>query len=990
MNKKGKLFLKTLLAVSVILAVVFLSIVMATHVVTSPNIGTFTVLVSNFYNISVNNTDVTASNITQVNITLPPTFMFLNWTNQTDVAAASVFTNLSQITKLSWENVTGGLIANLTRNYFSFNATASTIGTYNITVTTVNTTNDVSYTNISVTINDPTSPVVKLIAPANSTNTTVGTLMFNASFTDNYALLNSSLFLYNSTFDTVNISNVTAIGTKNDTNLTFAFPYEGRFYWNFRAEDSSGNLAFNNTNRTILYDATRPLLTYNTNTEGNVTNISRANIVVNVTATETNLQSTNITLFNTTDVVNSSLAFSSPSFINFTNVRDGNYTFNATVLDYAGNTGNASTRIVIVDTVLPIINFTITTEINNSFLSKNNIVVNITATDINLKNITIYVYNSSWTNVTIWTSSPAFVNVTGLSDGNYSFNSTAYDYAGNSNTTEKRTIMLDTIVSLIAYGNGVEGNVTNISRTNIVVNVTATDINLRNITINLYNITGVVVNTSTTTSSPNYINFTNLRDGNYTFNATSHDLADNSNFTETRIVIVDTIKPIINFTIQTVSSDAVVNGSFFINVTATDVNLRNVNISVYNSSWSNSSMTLAGSAVGDIAFINYTGLADGLYYFNATAFDYAGNSNSTTTNSSTGTRNVTFETLYPQISFSADTLATGINKSQTFIYVNVTVVEANEKNITFELYNATGLVNSTVFTTAQRIINWTGLPNQNYTYNVSIWDKGSKQNSTGSRTITLDTAAPSTDLAKASSTANSITVTLSGSDERSGVSGACVLTSSSGTVSSLTISGLNCGNSYTITGNCTDYAGNSGTSVQSLSTDGCGSGAGTGSGSRGSIVSKWVKEIKLNGSELNLGQALKELKTNYRITFNVSGLGHYLGITNITNTSVTVEVASTPQTATLSVGETKKFEITGDNNYDISVTLVSISNGQANITMKSISEPVVTTTPQATGNETAPPAAEGTSGRTLWIIIVVVVVVLIVIFAIYLFKRKKY
>jgi len=58
---------------------------------------------------------------------------------------------------------------------------------------------------------------------------------------------------------------------------------------------------------------------------------------------------------------------------------------------------------------------------------------------------------------------------------------------------------------------------------------------------------------------------------------------------------------------------------------------------------------------------------------------------------------------------------------------------------------------------------------------------------------------------------------------------------------------------------------------------------------------------------LNLGQTLKQLKKKYRMIFNVNGIGHTVGITNITPSSVTVEVASTPQTATIQVGEQRNL-----------------------------------------------------------------------------------
>lgn len=136
--------------ISILLALPF---VLAPHVITaSTGTTSFSVDegISYLYNISINNTDATAeANITQVNITIPGSFTFTANSNGTD-AGYLTFTNTTNV--LSWKN-NSGLIMNLTLKNFWFNATASTRGIYNITVTTLNATGAYS-TNISVIVND--------------------------------------------------------------------------------------------------------------------------------------------------------------------------------------------------------------------------------------------------------------------------------------------------------------------------------------------------------------------------------------------------------------------------------------------------------------------------------------------------------------------------------------------------------------------------------------------------------------------------------------------------------------------------------------------------------------------------------------------------------------------------------------------------------------------------------------------------------------------
>jgi hypothetical protein len=118
-------------------------------------------------------------------------------------------------------------------------------------------------------------------------------------------------------------------------------------------------------------------------------------------------------------------------------------------------------------------------------------VINVTSIDANLQNITIYLYNSTnnLINTTNTLTTPNFVNYTNLADGIYYFNATAFDKAGNFNATETRNVSIDAIKPAVSFASNTETSGTSVSRNNIVINATATDANLRNITIYLYNST---------------------------------------------------------------------------------------------------------------------------------------------------------------------------------------------------------------------------------------------------------------------------------------------------------------------------------------------------------------------------------------------------------------------------------------------------------------------------------------------------------------------
>jgi parallel beta-helix repeat protein len=108
----------------------------------------------------------------------------------------------------------------------------------------------------------------------------------------------------------------------------------------------------------------------------------------------------------------------------------------------------------------------------------------------------------------------------------------------------------------------------------------------------------------------------------------------------------------------------------------------------------------------------------------------------------TANRTITIDTIYPGIINGTRTENNGVNFSRTWVYVNVSVNETNEANITFSLYNETSPVNITTFFTKVRFLNWTNLPNDIYYYNVTVADIVNHLNTTATRKITLDTQAP--------------------------------------------------------------------------------------------------------------------------------------------------------------------------------------------------------------------------------------------------------
>ncbi|MCK5321107.1 VCBS repeat-containing protein [Candidatus Pacearchaeota archaeon] len=80
---------------------------------------------------------------------------------------------------------------------------------------------------------------------------------------------------------------------------------------------------------------------------------------------------------------------------NFTSLDDAVYKYNVTLFDAAGNENSTGTRTVTLDTTYPAIDYTTPpTPVDNANLSQDYLTINVSVTEINADNITYYLYNS--------------------------------------------------------------------------------------------------------------------------------------------------------------------------------------------------------------------------------------------------------------------------------------------------------------------------------------------------------------------------------------------------------------------------------------------------------------------------------------------------------------------------------------------------------------------------------------------------------------------
>jgi hypothetical protein len=313
-----------------------------------------------------------------------------------------------------------------------------------------------------------------------------------------------------------------------------------------------GNVGWNSSNFTFFIDATYPLIEFGVGSEVNNTNWSRDWVYVNVSVTETNEANITFGLYNASYyLMNESFFSTSQRTVNWTGLADGSYYYNVTIIDEVGNVNFTETREITLDATAP--NATLITPVNNTYTNdtSQNLTVN-TTDNLELDNATLYIYNETddlinQTSIDL-AGSEYFLGIIYefLYDGIFRWFYRIVDIAGNPVSTSNNTITIDTTYPLIDYGLLTAHNNSNLSQSNIFVNVSVTETNPVNMTYLLFNDSEEVNSTTFVMedqSSNNTINWTGLADGSYYYNVSVVDIVNNINFTETRKITLDATAP---------------------------------------------------------------------------------------------------------------------------------------------------------------------------------------------------------------------------------------------------------------------------------------------------------------------------------------------------------------------------------------------------------------------------------------------------------------
>ena len=569
---------------------------------------------------------------------------------------------------------------------------------------------------------DTTPPTVTLNSPPDNYKTSSTTITFNCTASDDTNLENVTL--YHNCGQSWGANGTNSSPTNNSPVIfTRTLSECINAKWNCYACDNSSNCAFASSNRTFSIDTTPPTLSFTPPTEPNGTAISRNWTEVNITIDESNLDtfkfnwnSTNYTFYDDSLVL--ALNFNNNSAIgeNDTKAVDiSQYGNNGTIHGATYTDGKFGKAL--------------------SFDGDGDYVDCGSDSSLNISNGTII----AWVKRTA--DAPEFFGIVstdaaGLNDGDMVLGitsaqkfffmlcdgATEYEIYSNEATTINQWYFIAVTFGsggMKMYVNNVEQDDTNTFTggmkpvQNLLVGSRRTDKWYHNGTIDAIRIYNRALTADeikmhylsefqkyNSTQYRFYNNVTDLEDGTYTYYGWANDTAGNSNQTETRTLTVDTTPPAITITYPTSNS---VKNNYIINGTSTDTNLNYTNISIKQGATIINSTTNTSSSWEVSLYV-----PDGVYNITATAYDDAGNSNSTTVT------NVTIDTTPPT------TTATAV-KDDGSSYTFGTWTSSSYVNVTLSCSDSGAGCNTTLYCTDT---DNTCTPNITYSSPVHITTEG--------------------------------------------------------------------------------------------------------------------------------------------------------------------------------------------------------------------------------------------------------------------------
>ncbi|MBI2133753.1 hypothetical protein HYU11_03670 [Candidatus Woesearchaeota archaeon] len=492
-------------------------------------------------------------------------------------------------------------------------------------------------------------------------------------------------------------------------------------------------------------DNTTPLINYIDPTPANKSTLSRTDILINISYTETNNNSFVINWNGTNYSQDSINATTTYFYHNFTSLNDGNYTYYAWIRDLSGNTNATPQRMMTIDTTLPSISSINASPVDWTLMSSSSrsITFSFVASDYNPDMCTV-MHNASGTmqlNLSrqfVTGANTTIGPVNFSSDGSYNFTIYCNDTAGNNVIYSRNyTLLIDTATPAVALVS--PANSTTFFTRTIGFQYNASDTN--NASCELWtNMTGSwIINTTRQFNSGISDNFTIplATKKSYLWNVRCNDSAWNYGTNLTNYTLhISAVWPVINFADPTDADNSTWKQSrnnAFVNISIQG-NGTGIHTVILN--WNGTNQTLVQNGTGFYS-VNLTGINEGNYTFFARVNDSDGEENST------NLRHIIFDFTAPAFTYipltDEDNATVGLNRN--YAYINLSTTEPYIHTVILN-FNGT---NQTLTRNGSNIysINKTGLAEGNYTYFVWANDTAGNEGSSSLRRISVDFTKPS-------------------------------------------------------------------------------------------------------------------------------------------------------------------------------------------------------------------------------------------------------
>lgn len=509
---------------------------------------------------------------------------------------------------------------------------------------------------------------------SNNTNLSLASTNLTTNISDAIGIKNSTLNVY---YNNGTIYNQTTLTNSEGTTssvvgIVINF-VDGVFKWFWNTFDWSGRSS-NTQNNTINVDYNLPVITITSPVNLSATN--NPNVVINYTATDTNLNSCWWT--NNFGFTNNSINCAQ----NISEIlSEGTYTYIIYANDSLGNIGSNSITFS-VSLGGPAI--TLNYPASNAWINyKNNIEFNFTALDVDgIDTCKLYSnFTGTWAVNYTWNSISSGVEQTvsrNLSNGAYKWNVWCNDSLGTESENGNRTLYIDSVYPVLTNNTFYPAIVYKGNDTIIYVN--ATDNNINSVWLQI-NYTTDYQNITVTNKVGNQYNFTlddslinNFR--NISWRWWANDSAGNTNYSSLNSFVMTNRNPY-NVTIITQNNTYFNSDWKIINFTANDLDNDTLNYSVWYSSDA-VIYSLKGSTTNNyfnLSGLNNTNQALNYYYIiaNDSVLENSSNINILIADSI----NPSAEIIYPEASPS-------VICSLTNVLLNFTV---NETNIDYCSFN---------------------------------------------------------------------------------------------------------------------------------------------------------------------------------------------------------------------------------------------------------------------------------------------------------------